>query len=163
TVLSEPLPKKIVPEIGLFERPVVVDAKSADPGFMLKLKGDFEVGENYWPAVLDAAAWVLEIDASPKGIRYAVVPTRRTLAENRDARRHMFSEPQTSTGEGPFFNARILIRPGNPGGNKEERAWAARVRGVRVYMEGFRVLPYGEDADDWLALERDTNSRDRKL
>jgi signal transduction histidine kinase len=163
TVLSDPLPKKIIPQDGMFERPIVVDAKSVDPGFVLNLTGDFEVGENYWPAVLDSAGWVLEVDASPLGVRYSVAPTVRTLKEYPDARPHMFSEPHPAADRGPFFHARILIRPGQPAGKKDERAWAARVRGVRVYMEGFRVLPYGEDADDWLALERDTNSRDRKL
>lgn len=161
--LSDPLPKKIVPNGGIFERPLVVDAKSADPGFALELKGDFEVGENYWPAVLDAAGWVLEIDASPASVRYAVAPTRRTLDEYREAHVHTFSEPHPASDVGPFFHARILIRPGQLSAKKDRRAWAARVSGVRVYMEGFRVLPYGEEADDWLALERDTNSRDRKL
>ena len=27
--------------------------------------------------------------------------------------------------------------------------------GVRVYLEGFRVLPYGEYGDDWLSIDRD--------
>lgn len=30
-------------------------------------------------------------------------------------------------------------------------------------MEGFRVLPYGDESDDWLFLSRDVTSRDRKL
>ncbi|WP_292039226.1 sensor histidine kinase [Massilia sp. UBA6681] len=31
--------------------------------------------------------------------------------------------------------------------------------GVRIYRNGFRVLPYGERSDDWLALDRDTSRR----
>lgn len=31
--------------------------------------------------------------------------------------------------------------------------------GVRIYRNGFRVSPYGERADDWLRLDRDTSRR----
>lgn len=31
--------------------------------------------------------------------------------------------------------------------------------GIRVYRNGFRVLPYGERSDDWLALDRDSARR----
>jgi signal transduction histidine kinase len=31
--------------------------------------------------------------------------------------------------------------------------------GVRVYMDGFRVFPYGESRDDWLDLDRDRGRR----
>lgn len=32
--------------------------------------------------------------------------------------------------------------------------------GIRVYLDGFRVMPYGEPRDDWLALAYDTGRRD---
>lgn len=31
--------------------------------------------------------------------------------------------------------------------------------GIRIYRNGFRVAPYGERADDWLRLDRDTSRR----
>lgn len=31
--------------------------------------------------------------------------------------------------------------------------------GIRIYRNGFRVLPYGERSDDWLKLDRDTGRR----
>jgi signal transduction histidine kinase len=161
--LVQPLPKSVVGTQGLFASPQVADAPTGDPGFDLKLEGDFEVGDNYWPAVLDAANWVLEIDAAAQGVRYAVAPTRGMVKETPQARAHNFSESHPSPKSGPFFHARLLLREGSASGRRDERAWSNRVAGVRVYMEGFRVLPYGEDADDWLYLSRDYNARDRKL
>jgi signal transduction histidine kinase len=158
-----PLPKSVVSAQGLFASPQVADAPTGDPGFELKLEGDFEVGDNYWPAVLDTANWILEIDASVQGIRYAVLPTRSMVKETPQARMYNFSEAHPSSKDGPFFHSRLLLREGSASGRRDERAWSNRVAGVRVYMEGFRVLPYGEDADDWLYLSRDYTSRDRKL
>ncbi|SEU24623.1 sensor histidine kinase [Stigmatella erecta] len=163
SVLTAPLSKNVIPETGLFDRPMFVDAKSTDPGFKLELEGDFQGGDNYWPAVVESAGWLLEIDVSPKRVRYLIVPTSRTRKEFPNARRMAFSEDHPKPESGPFFQARILIREGQATGKKDERTWASRIGGVRVYMEGFRVLPYGEDSDDWLALGRDTNDRTRKL
>lgn len=162
-LITGSIPRAIVPKGGLFDRPFFVDAKKTDPGFTLTLEGDFETGEGYWPAVLAVAGWLLEIDASPEGVRYAVAPTKKTLAEFPAARSIEFFEPHPAPEGGPFFHARIFTREGQSTGNRNERSWASRVAGVRVYMEGFRVLPYGEDVDDWLALTRDTTNRDRKL
>lgn len=162
-LITDSIPRTIVPKGGLFDRPFVVDAKKTDPGFTLTLEGDFEAGEGYWPAVLAAAGWLLEIDASPERIRYAVAPTKKGLMDFPAARPVEFSEPHPAPERGPFFQARIFVREGPTTGNRNEKSWASRVAGVRVYMEGFRVLPYGEEADDWLALARDTANRDRKL
>lgn len=163
SLLTGELTRNLVPEGGLFIKPTVSDAKSGDPGFALKLEGDFEVGDNYWPAVLETSAWLVEIEASEQLVRYAIVPTKRTLKEFPGTRPQSFSEPHPAPGTGPFFHARLLLREGPASGKRDERAWASRVGGVRVYMEGFRVLPYGEDADDWLYLNRDYNDRSRKL
>jgi signal transduction histidine kinase len=160
--LTSPLPTSVIPAGSLFERPRAADSKSADPGLRLHLEGDFAEGENYWPAVLETAGWLLEIKADPSLVQYAIVPTVRTLKKLPHARPMTFSEKHPAPRQGPFFDARILIREGSAG-TKDERTWTSRVRGIRVYMEGFRVLPYGEDADDWLSLGSDTSDRTRKL
>lgn len=161
--LLQPLPLSVAASLGLFMTPKVADAPTGDPGFELKLEGDFEVGEDYWPAVLESASWILEIDASAGGLRYAIMPTRKLAKELPLARAYHFSEDHLAPHGGPFFHARLLLREGSASGKRDERAWSNRVAGVRVYMEGFRVLPYGEDSDDWLYLSRDYNARDRKL
>jgi signal transduction histidine kinase len=161
--LIQPIPETIIAGPGLFKAPRVVDASNGDPGFELKLEGDFEVGDNYWPAIVDAANWVLEIDASAEGVRYAVMPTRSMKLETPQARAFNFCEDHPTPNDGPFFHARLLLREGAASRKRDEKSWSNRVAGVRVYMEGFRVLPYGEDADDWLYLSRDYNARDRKL
>ena len=62
---------------------------------------------------------------------------------------------------GPFFQARIFVRARV--GNDLFRAWSRDVAGVRVYSEGFRVLPYGSPENDWLEINRDYASRSRAI
>src|SRR5262249_19814645 len=110
-----------------------------------------------------ATEWVLEIDASARSVRYRVAPTKLTHRLNPATKVMKFSEPHPDPEVGPFFHARILIREGGPGGKRDQRAWSTRMAGIRVYMEGFRVLPYGAEGDDWLSLSRDYTDRTRKL
>ena len=63
---------------------------------------------------------------------------------------------------GLFFQARILAREGRNFSAKQ-RSWIGSASGIRVYMEGFRVLPYGEPADDWLEIDADYVKRKRSL
>lgn len=42
---------------------------------------------------------------------------------------------------------------------KDAREMGDKYGGVRVYRDGFRVLPYGEQNDDWLRLGRDSARR----
>ncbi len=52
-----------------------------------------------------------------------------------------------------------MVRTGQVSGSESLKAWSGRAHGVRVFMEGFRVLPYGEPKNDWLALDRDYAGR----
>jgi signal transduction histidine kinase len=148
----------------LFETPKIKDSNSSDPGFKVELTGDFEGGDDYWQSLAETAQWILEIDASPKDskVKINVLPTRSGLIEMPEAtnRRLSFRHPSPKTG--PFLQARILIREGG-GGNQAERRWMGRSSGLRVFMEGFRVLPYGEPNDDWLSLDADYKKRPRSL
>ncbi|NJL27306.1 MAG: hypothetical protein HC897_05135 [Thermoanaerobaculia bacterium] len=161
-ILCQPIPRSVVPQGGLFDRPLVADAGVEDPGFGVRPEGDFLAGESYWPAVLETTSWLLEIDASPQEVRYRVAPTRRTLAELPQAEPVTLAAKHPSADQGPYFQARILIREGAPGSGGQKE-FAARVAGVRVYMEGFRALPYGDPSDDWLFLTTDSSARSRKL
>lgn len=42
---------------------------------------------------------------------------------------------------------------------KQAIALAKELGGVKLYRNGFRVAPYGEEGDDWLSLARDTARR----
>jgi len=125
--------------------------------------GDFEGGDDYWQAVATAANWVVELDARPGSdeVRCVIAPTARTVRGNPAAIRRTFTLRHPNAEAGPFFQARVLIREGAQKGPRDQRAWAQAASGVRVFMEGFRVLPYGEPANDWLALDADYTRRAR--
>jgi signal transduction histidine kinase len=157
-------PKSILAHPLLFAVPKVADAQQTDPGFHIALTGDFAAGEEYWQNLSQTAQWVIEIDArsKPGKVRIQIAPTRKGLAEFPDAQLSSFRINHPNLPRGPFFNARILVREG-AGGKREEKAWLGRTNGIRVYMEGFRVLPYGEPSDDWLSIDADYKRRQKTL
>ncbi|MCK5806119.1 MAG: ATP-binding protein, partial [Lentisphaeria bacterium] len=141
----------------LFDTPRVSDANSDDKGFKVALTGDFEVGEEYWQSVLESAFWVVEILASREDgkVTYRITPTTRCLQDNSDAHQQTYVMDHPDPENGPFFESRILIREGSGNFGTSLRGWVGRNAGIRVYMEGFRVLPYGEKGDDWLEINAD--------
>ena len=165
--LCNQLASSVIEESPLFETPVVRDQAedSAGSRFHVKLEGDFASGEEYWSLVAEIANWVLEIRADPRNgqVGFAVVPTKRTLKESPDAKEFRESLPHPSPEQGPYFDARILVREGSPRLTRDQRVWATNASGIRVYMEGFRILPYGEPKDDWLSIDADYTRRPRQL
>lgn len=167
--LRKPLSPKILREQLLFDTPVVRDeqteGKPPDADFQVRLEGDFAAGDEYWELFAQVANWVLEIRAAPDSdkVRFAIAPTRKTRRDNREAREFKTSIPHPDPARGPFFEARILVREGLFGGRRDQQVWAARTSGIRVYLEGFRVLPYGEPKDDWLSIDHDYTRRPRQL
>jgi signal transduction histidine kinase len=149
----------------LFSEPKIRDSRTLDPGFKVELAADLEAGDDYWPALLQASHWLIEIDSRKPDmkVRYSIVPTRKALAEYSDAKKQtVYLGPHPTPQNGPFFHARILLREGG-GGKQDEKAWLGRSAGIRVYMEGFRVLPYGEPGDDWLSIDADYKKRQHTL
>ncbi len=165
--LREPLDSSVVKGATLFKIPVVRDQveEALSSKFQVNLEGDFASGEDYWVLVAQMANWVLEIRADPsnKQVDFAVTPTNRTLSENRDANEFRKSLPHPSPEQGPYFDARILVREGSSMLSRDQRVWAANASGIRLYMEGFRILPYGEPNDDWLSIDADYTRRPRQL
>ena len=168
--VHKPLSAAVVPEAVLFERPILRDirggeARQVDGGFQVHLQGEFQSGDEYWKVISQMAAWVIEIraDADKARVRFAVAPTCRTRAENPDAREYTTAIVHPDPERGPSFDARILVREGpiKGKGARRRRTWAAKASGIRVYLEGFRVLPYGDD--DWLSIDADYASRARQL
>jgi signal transduction histidine kinase len=158
------LPASAVGEPLLFKRPRVTDSRSHDPGFTTKLEGDFESGESYFQALAEASNWLIEIDATRgRQVQYAITPSLTTKREYPDAEQFKLSIDHPDPINGPFFQARILAREGRKSFNSKQRAWIGGASGIRVYMEGFRVLPYGEESDDWLEINSDYVKRQRSL
>lgn len=168
--IHEPLPSTVVSEPVLFDCPILRDISGAlagreSHGFEVLLEGDFRAGEEYWETIAEMAAWVVEIRAEEdsESVHFGITPTFRTLGDNRDARAYATTIAHPNPASGPFFDARILVREGRVGGKgaRDRRTWAAKASGVRVYLEGFRVLPYGDD--DWLSIDADYAQRPRQL
>ncbi len=164
--LRRSLSTDVISEPVLFSTPVLREPTDEKQGtnFSVRLEGDFAAGDEYWQVVSQTASWVIEIRAE-RGARvsFAIVPTKRTLRDNPDAGRFEASMKHPCPKDGPFFDARILVRVGEFSRNKDQRVWASRSSGIRVYLEGFRVLPYGEPKDDWLSIDADYTRRRRTL
>lgn len=163
-VLTRPLPRGVLETPLLFEVPKVRDVEgSGDPGFKVELEGDLAPPEDYWQAAAAATDWVVEIEATEGSnvVSYGIAPAARVAKQLDLHEKRVFEVPHPSPEHGPFFSARLLLRTGQKSGSKHQRMWATRNAGIRVFMEGFRVLPYGESGNDWLGLDRDYVERKR--
>ena len=166
--IQQSLPQSLIPEPILFASPIVRDAHRTvgaelGGGFQVILEGEFAAGEDYWELMAEIANWALEIRAERRNglVRFGIAPTSRTLAGNPAAERYSATMEHPAPKFGPFFDARVLIREGNFQATRDQRVWASRASGIHVYLEGFRVLPYGDD--DWLSIDADYARRPRQL
>jgi signal transduction histidine kinase len=164
TVLIDRPSPKLFPGPALFDQPTIRDTRDKGTTFKTKLSGDFIAGEDYWQVLVQAADWLIEVDAkaSTKRVHFNIVPSSKFKKEAPDAHHYHHSLPHPNPESGPFFQARILVRSGALEGDRTVKGWAATNAGVRLFMEGFRVLPYGERGNDWLSLDRDYSERMRK-
>ena len=164
------LPNAVSSTSVIFERPIIRDSVAqssdrADIGFDAKLEGDLVAGEEYWETVAEMAHWVIEIRSTQgkSDTLFGIAPTIRTLRKNPEAKSFKTKIPHPNSNDGPFFDARIFVREGAIQGQRvrDLRTWVSKASGIRVYLEGFRILPYGED--DWLSIDADYASRPRQL
>jgi signal transduction histidine kinase len=162
-LVERPSPKLFQGPV-LFDQPVLRDTSERGTIFKTKLSGEFAASEDYWQVLVEAADWLIEIDAkaATKKVHYNIVPSSRFKREVSSAEQHHHSIAHPNPESGPFFQARILVRSGVLEGSRQVKGWASSNAGIRVFMEGFRVLPYGERANDWLSLDRDYSERARK-
>jgi len=147
----EKLPSELLAEPLLFETLPIRDQRGGDPGFQVVFAGDLSLGDTLLPDVAQAASWIAEIsfDRETGKLDIAVVPTRSEVRRYPEAEGFRLTK-NLGRGAGPSFTGRILQKAGN---------WDDAVQGVRLFMEGFRVSPYGDPRDDWLGLERTYLSR----
>jgi signal transduction histidine kinase len=160
-LLTSPLPHAMRSSKGLFDSLPVRDAEDST-GFAVQLRGDFDRSEDFWQQVADTADWVVEIDSSPEQVLISVSPTERTMERLPRAEAYLVSYEPDKGGAPPHFAARILARE-NARGTRRTREFVSKIAGVRMYMEGFRVPPYGERGNDWLSIDRAYAQRAEKL
>jgi signal transduction histidine kinase len=144
----------------LFKELLLRDSRSKSDTFEVELHGDFRVGEQLWQQVPEAASWVVEISAEPERVVVHIEPTKlgRERREYLTGDRFVLDEEDPHR---PRFQARIFAREGRR--SARDRSFTTQVSGVRVYMEGFRISPYGERGDDWLSLDHDYARRTDQL
>ena len=168
-VLSDTVVSESMRENLLFSKPTYQSPRKSpsvvDPGWQLELAGDFDVGERYWLTLAEQASWILDIDVNKTRASYAIVPTVKKLRRQPDVSPFESEIPFGENEDAPAFQARILLREGSVGGGQPAaaRTWIQETHGIRVYMEGFRVLPYGESGDDWLRIDRSYADRSRAV
>lgn len=152
--LVAPLPKGLVDGRTILPVVNVRDAQR-EAGFSIEFAGEFLQREPDIPGSIESAAWVIEIDcdAEDRMLKLAVLPTKATRKEFPGAEAFQLKRKLDKDAPSLGFQARILQR--------QHTAWPAALAGIRVYYEGFRVLPYGDPSDDWLDLDRDYRSRGR--
>lgn len=168
-------PRELIsgPPLTLFSPDILLDdlvissRADNDPGFRIKFEGDLDAGEDLWPQLLEQTDWLVEISADSDGVRFNIQPSQAQMKSLEDARDYQLRRDHPDPENGPFFTARIYARVGQVRGigsrTSSLRKFARTSRGVRVYVEGFRVLPYGDVGDDWLNLDRDYARRQREF
>lgn len=164
-VLWERLPTAVVSKPLLFENARIRDSSAEDKGMLVALEGEFAFAEDYWQVLAEQSTWVLEIEAAPGSnvVRYAFAPTQAKRDAMPRLTRQAVSIAHPDATGGPFFHCRILCREGQWPRTLRQADVVRRSYGVRVFMEGFRVLPYGEPGNDWLELDQQYTSRGRSL
>lgn len=146
------LPPGLSVEPLIFDEIPIRDGLLGDPGFEIVFSGELDLGDQMRPDVANAAQWIAELayDRDTELLELAVSPTASGKSTVPTAEGFRFCK-KVSDSFAPTFRARILQR--------SNATWSPAVQGIRVFMEGFRVPPYGDPRDDWLDLERTYKSR----
>jgi signal transduction histidine kinase len=90
---------------------------------------------------------------SAEDLESAVIGTSREIPESALASLGPF------TFQVHWYNRRLLTSMDGIGDLRAVREQQQRWSGILLYRDGFRVFPYGEDEDDWLALDRKALAR----
>ena len=161
SVLFQPLRRGIFVEEPLIPNISIADSGENDPGFIVEMSGELEGSDAQWPTLLAHVNWIIEIDArDSQWVTYQVTPARRTLDNFPTARMQRFSWRRQHSG--PRFASRIFVRSDGRQALPDMLArFASQASGVRLFFEGFRVLPYGAPRNDWLGLDRASSRREK--
>jgi signal transduction histidine kinase len=154
TFITNPLPNGLIRERTILSELKVRDARR-EAGFEIAFAGELSLQELELAATPESANWIIEVscELESRTLRILVAPTKRMLSEFPTADSFLLKRKLAPSMPIVGFQARIYQRQNTP--------WPKALLGVRVYYEGFRVLPYGDVSsyDDWLELEKDYRSR----
>lgn len=136
----------------LIGRPIVRGAATNDPGFELELAGELAAGDDLWAKAAEDFQWCVEIDVAGGRTRYRISPTTTYARSEPLARPYSFEAKADSELR---FQARFYMMPSASSTRGPLKGFVRSTSGIRVYLEGFRVLPYAEYGDDWLEIDRE--------
>lgn len=137
---------------ALFGAPLVRRTDVGDPGFRVELAGDLAVGDDLWGVASSKFNWCVEIDVADGVARFKITPTLAQVKESPLSTAYSF---QYGTVPGLAFQARFYVLENASASRGPLKSFVRNDSGIRVYFEGFRVLPYGERGNDWLGIDRD--------
>jgi len=143
---------------SLLGRPIVRGTGEADPGFELEFAGELAPGDDLWVKAAEDFQWCVEVDVADGRTRYRISPTTAYARAESLARAYSF---EAEADPGLRFQARFYMMPGASSRRGPLKGFVRSTSGIRVYLEGFRVLPYAEYGDDWLEIDREYRSGPR--
>jgi len=134
---------------------------SADPGFAVVINGtgrdakrsEYSIETSFLGQAL--AAISASIDEEGRATVRVVSPKSNLDDRQEFEKRFLITGPVTLNSSYFIYHSATLS-----GMNMTSAAELGRLfGGIRIYRNGFRVLPYGEAADDWLELDIDVSRR----
>jgi len=136
--------------------------KKADPGFTVRVNGEtndvsadsFSIEKDFLSQAL--ASIEARIDADGKA-NVRVISRKLELNDTED-----FGEAYGLVGPVSLTSRYFIYNPETLSGMKFQDAtdMGRKYGGIRLYRNGFRVLPYGEPNNDWLGMDSSASRRE---
>lgn len=135
--------------------------RRADPGFLVRVDGQtndtradsFSIEKDF----LNQAIAQIEAKVEPDGKAWVRVISKKLDLDDKQE----FEEDYKELGPVELTSSYFIYTPDALSGMKQMDAirMGQEYGGIRVYRNGFRVLPYGESNDDWLGLDSSSARR----
>lgn len=114
-----------------------------------QLACDVEIRHLGFPHPVESDKYLISV----QDLESALIGTSREIPES------ALSSVGPFTFQVHWYNRRLLTAMDGIGDLRAVREQQQRWSGILLYRDGFRVFPYGEDEDDWLALDRKALAR----
>ncbi|EBY6940110.1 sensor histidine kinase, partial [Salmonella enterica subsp. enterica serovar Newport] len=133
----------------------------SDPGFQVHLNGMTRDEKSKHLSVestfISQALALIEAAIEEDGSAWARVTASKLGLDER----HEYQEKFLTTGKVRLSSYYFIYSANTLSGMnmKDAAEMGRRHGGIRIYRNGFRVLPYGEESNDWLSLDIDVSRR----